>query len=161
MKIKVISMNKKDFLIITCLRKNARESLTNMSKRTNIPISTIYERLKTNTDGLIHKHTSLIDFNKLGFSTRANIMLRVHKDSKEDLKKYLLNYFQVNSLYRINNGYDFLVEGIFRHLKELEEFLDNLETRFNIEHKEIHYIIDDLKREAFMTDPLFLELAQN
>ncbi len=151
-------MNKKDLLIVSYLRKNARETLTNMSKKTKIPISTIYEKLRTQNGGIIKKHTSLIDFNKLGYSTRANIMLKVSKESKEAIKEHLLKAQQINSLYRINNGYDFLVEGVFRHLKELEEFLEKLDEKYDIEKNEVYYIIDDIKRETFMSDPQMLDM---
>ncbi|MGM5487849.1 MAG: Lrp/AsnC family transcriptional regulator [Nanobdellota archaeon] len=151
-------MNKKDMLIVTCLRNNARESLTNMSKKLKIPVSTIYERLRQNGGGLIKKHTSLIDFNELGYSLRANIMLKVNRSCREEIKEYLLKHFQVNSLYRINNGFDYLCEGVFRHLKEFEEFLEKVEEKFTIEKVDVHYVIDDLKRESFMSDLQLLEI---
>ncbi|MFO7710778.1 MAG: DUF758 domain-containing protein [Candidatus Woesearchaeota archaeon] len=151
-------MNQKDMQIITCLRSNARESLTNMSKKLKIPVSTIYERLRQNGGGLIKKHTSLIDFNELGYSLRANIMLKVNKSCRESLREYMLSHLHVNSLYRINNGFDFLCEGVFRHLKEFEEFLEKLEEKFTIEKVDVHYIIDDLKRECFMSDLQLLDM---
>ena len=86
-------MNKKDLLILSNLRKNARMSLTNMSKSTHIPISTIFDRLKLHESGLIKKHTSLIDFEKLGFNTRANVCIKVDKEKREEIKEYLkLNF---------------------------------------------------------------------
>jgi DNA-binding Lrp family transcriptional regulator len=151
-------MKRKDLLILTELRKNARETLTNMSKRTKIPISTIYERIKNNNGGVITKFTSLVDFNRLGFSTRANIMLRVHKSSKTEIVKCLKKHHNTNSLYKINNGYDLLIEGVFRHLKELEEFLDMLDEKFELQEKQVHYIIDDIKRETFLEDPQLIPM---
>lgn len=148
-------MDKKDLKIICYLRQNARETLTNMSKKTKIPVSTIYERLKSQNGGLITKHTSLIDFNKLGYSTKAHIMIKVGKNSRDNLKKYLMNYNQINSLYKINNGFDFMIEGIFKHLRELEDFFEDLDEKFLIENKEVYYVIDDLKRETFLSDPVF------
>lgn len=151
-------MKEKDLMIVSLLRRNARETLTNLSKRTKIPVSTIYERLKKCDDGIIHKFTSLIDFSKLGYNARANIMLKAHKSSKKELKDYLKKHHQVNSFYKINNGYDYMIEGIFRHLNELEEFLESLEEKFEIENRNVYYIISDIKRESFMSDPKLLKL---
>jgi Lrp/AsnC family transcriptional regulator, leucine-responsive regulatory protein len=151
-------MKKKDLMIVSMLRKNARESLTNMSKRTKVPISTIYERLKSCNKGIITKFTSLIDFSQLGYATRANIMIKVHKNSKNALKEYLLKHQQTNSLYKINNGFDFLVEGVFQHLQELEDFLECIEDKFEIQNKQVHYIIDDIKRESFMAEPSSIDI---
>lgn len=146
-------MNKKDILIITNLRKNARMPLTMMSKKTNIPVSTLFDRLKSNEDQYIVKHTSLIDFQKLGFNTRANIALKADRDDKDALKEYLMKNCNVNSIYRINNGYDYMVEAVFKQLRDLEEFLDDLDKRFKITDKKSFFIIEDIKRESFMTDP--------
>ncbi|MBR9691938.1 winged helix-turn-helix transcriptional regulator, partial [Candidatus Woesearchaeota archaeon] len=72
-------MNKKDLKIIAYLRQNARMPLTKMSRKTQIPVSTIFDRLKMNENSLIVKHTSLLDFSKLGYNTRANITLKVDR----------------------------------------------------------------------------------
>ena len=76
-------MKKTDLLIISSLRQNAREKLTNMSKKTRIPVSTLFDRIRMHEGKLIKKHTALIDFNKLGYNTRANIILKVKKTDRE------------------------------------------------------------------------------
>ena len=146
-------MNKKDLLIISHLRQNARMPLTKMSKKTQIPVSTIFDRLKINKNNLIIKHTSLLDFSKLGYHTRANIMLRVDREDKEALKEFLIMNQSVNSVYKINNGFDFMVEGIFKQIKDMEEFIEAVEERFKITEKKSFFIIEDLKKEAFMANP--------
>ena len=153
-------MNQKDILLISNLRNNARETLTRISKRTNIPISTIYDKLKSYERNLIRKHTSLLDFNKLGFNARANIMIKVERSVRDEIKDYLIKHQNVNSVYKINNGFDFLVEGIFKHMKDLEDFMENLEDKFEIKNKQIHYIIEDIKRESFMSDSLTFSLVK-
>lgn len=145
-------MNQKDLKIITQLRQNARMPLTKMSKKIHIPISTIFDRLKLNEKEIIIKHTSLLDFTKLGYNTRANITLRVDRDDKEALKKHLINHHQVNSFYKINNGFDFMIEGIFKQIKDMEDFLESLEQKFKILDKKSFFIIEDIKREAFMSN---------
>jgi len=146
-------MNKKDVKIITHLRQNARMPLTTMSRKTQIPVSTIFDRLKINEDNLIVKHTCLLDFAKLGYSVRANITLKVDREDKQALRDFLMKSQSINSVYRINNGFDFMVEGIFKQIKEMEEFIEVLENRFKISDTKSFFIIEDLKREAFMADP--------
>ncbi len=149
-------MDKKDLKILTNLRHDARMSLTKMSKKTSIPISTIFDRIKIFQDNVIKKHTSLIDFNYLGYSTRANIMLLVDKKDKEAIKDFLLKHQSINSVYKVNNGYDFMIEGVFKQIKEMEDFLEQLEQRFTIVDKKSFFIIDEIKRESFMSDPEML-----
>lgn len=149
-------MKKKDLLILSHLRQNARESLTKMSKKTKIPISTIYERMKDNSGGLVQKHTALLNFDELGYMARAHIKVKVPPVQKAEIKSYLEANENVNSLYKINNGYDFLVEAVFRHIVNLEEFVEKIEEKFDITDKDVYYIVDDIKRESFMADPILL-----
>ena len=123
-------MNKNELLIITHLRQNARETLTKLSRKTGVPVSTIFDQLKR-TD-VINKHTCLLNFNKLGFNTRANIMLRVNREDRELVKDYLVKNSNINSVYKTNNGFDFMVEGIFKHIKDMEDFMEILEEKSEI-----------------------------
>ena len=151
-------IQKKDLQIISNLRANSRQTLTNMSRSTNIPISTIYDRLKANNGGLIERHTCLLDFNKLGFTTRAKVLLRADKSTREDLKQHLKKHKNINSLSKINNNYDFLFEAVFRQIKELEEFLESLEENYKVKSKQVFYIIEDVKRESFLAEPEMLDI---
>ncbi len=151
-------MNKKDLLIVSQLRNNARMSLTKMSRETRIPVSTIFDRLKVQEDTLIRRHVSLVDFSMLGYNTKASIAIKVKKEQKEQVKQYLITHQNVNSVYKINNGFDFLIEGIFRHIKDLEKFMDLFEEKFDIIQQQTFYIIDDIARERFMSKPELIEL---
>jgi len=152
-------MEKRELQILSMLRANSRESLTRMSKKTSIPISTIFEKLKNYERQFIHKHTSLIHFDKLGFTTIVKILLRVKREDKVALKDYLLKNIHVNSLCRINNNFDFMVEGIFKNLRDLEDFQEKLDERFSIKAKQYYFIIDDIKREEFMSDSNLVEMT--
>ncbi len=143
-------LSKKEMMILSCLRQDARQTLTKLSRKTNIPISTIYEKLKIYNQGLIKKNACLIDFGKLGFNTRAQLLIKVIKEDKDSLKDYLESNFNVNSIFKVSNGFDFMVDGVFRHIKNLEEFNEDLEERFNIKKNEYYFVIEELKKEAFM-----------
>ncbi|MFP4403724.1 MAG: Lrp/AsnC family transcriptional regulator [Candidatus Woesearchaeota archaeon] len=145
-------LSKKEIVIVTQLRNGARQNLTKISKRTNIPISTIFDKLKKLEERNIVKHTSLIDFEQLGYNTRATIMLKSGKNERYELEKYLLKHEKINSVFKITNGFDFFIEGIFRTIKELEDFLELVEDRFNVKKKNVFFIIKEIKRENFMTN---------
>ncbi|MBN2457953.1 Lrp/AsnC family transcriptional regulator [Candidatus Woesearchaeota archaeon] len=149
-------IDRKGFIILSQLRKNARESLTKMSRKTNIPVSTIFERLNSD-DNAIKKHTTIIDFNKLGYLTIVNVLLSVKRSNKEELQYYLMKNRNVNSLYKIANGYDFLFEGIFKDMYELESFMDDIDENFQIKSKQVLYLLKEIKREDFLSSPEFVE----
>ncbi|MFH1505773.1 MAG: Lrp/AsnC family transcriptional regulator [archaeon] len=144
-------MNKqKELLLMSHFRSNARESLTRLSKKTHIPVSTIFDKLKEFENSVISKHTSLIDFRKLGFDLKVHMMFKVNKENREDFQKFLLRHPRINSIFRINNGFDYLVEVIFRDMKELQEFGEKIDY-FNIEQKQDFFVLEDLKREEFLS----------
>src|SRR3989338_3752072 len=136
-------MKKEDLLILSCIRQNSRQGLTNMSRSTSIPITTIYHKLKGYEKNFIKKYTSIVDFPKLGYNTRAIIMVRTKREMRDQLFDYLLSYRALNSLHKINNGYDFLMEIIAKEIKEVELFVEHMETAFNVDKKEVHYLIED------------------
>jgi len=146
-------LKQKDILIISNLRKNARESLTKISKATGIPISTIYDRIKSYENNIINKHTTIVEFAKLGFNTRANIIIKTKRDQRDEIREFLQKNTNLNSVYKINNGYDFLIEAVFRDIKEMEDFIENMESKFSIKSKQVFYIVDDIKRESFLNNP--------
>jgi len=146
------NMDQKDMLIIAHLRENSRKKLTQISRKTDISISTIFERMRKND--IIKKYTTILNFNKMGFMARTQIILKVHKNQRIELQKFLLKHESVNSMYKINNGYDFLVDGIFRHLKDAEDFVEILEDNFKIKSVKVFYIIDELKEEEFMSNTI-------
>ncbi len=156
----MMGLTKKDFILLNFLRRNARENLTTMSRLTNIPVSTLYDRLKAREQDVIRKHTTIVDFDKIGFSSRTQIALRFDRSDRDAAKAYLMNNHQVNSLYKINNGYDFLIDAIFKNVKELDEFLDKLEVKFKLQDKMLFYVIEDIKREEFLSDPKLFNFDQ-
>ena len=153
-------MDKNDLKIIATLREDARTSLTEVSRMLNVPISTIYDRLKLHNGTKIKKYSAILDFNEMGFPSRAKIFIKKGNTKKEELKEHLMKHFNVNSLYKINNGYDFIVDVIFSDMKELEVFLENIEQKYGVKNPEVHYILEELKVETFLSDRKFVDLVK-
>ena len=147
-------MNEKINLLLSCLRENSREKLTSISKKTNIPISTLFDTLRELQGGVIRKSTILVDFFSLGYHSHAQIFLKVNKMDKERIIKHFSFNEDINSVYKTNNGWDFIIETIHKNVKELDQFLGDLENKFQIENHQIHYLIDEIIKEKFMVENL-------
>ncbi len=143
-------MNSKKIQLILELRNNSREKLTSISKRTNIPISTLFDLLKELNEEVIKKNTIILDYSKLGFHTKALVFLKVNKVNKEKLRNHLNINPNVNTLHKVNHNWNFIIETIHKSIKELDTFLEKLEEEYNIEDKQIHYLVDEVKREGFV-----------
>src|SRR3989339_678337 len=138
-------MEPKNLQFLSCLRENSREKLTEISKQTKIPISTLFDMLKEMQGSVITKNTVLLNFHKLGFKVHAQIFLKVNPESKEKIRNHLLFNQNVNNLYKINNEWDFVVETLHKNIRELDGFLDALNSKFRIEKHQIHYLVDEIK----------------
>ena len=152
-------MNTKDVKILACLRQNGRMPISKLSKKTGLPVSTIFDRLRSRN--CIERHVALLDFGSLGFSTKAIVLVRAPKETKDALHKYLSMHFHINNLCRVNNGYDYCFECVFKTINELENFLESLEEKFDIKTRTAFYIINEIRREAFLSDPNTAELVLN
>lgn len=137
-------ITERDLRIVQELRKNARKSLTDVSKDVSIPSSSLFKMVKRLENGkVIQKYSTLIDYNKLGYHTRVCLNVRVKE--KEKFKEFMMRNPRVNSLLRIS-GNSFFAELIFKNMLELEDFLENLE-KFSIQNKEVFHIIQEIKKE--------------
>ena len=141
-----MKLTKKDISLLQCLRRNSRMSLTEMSKRTKIPISTLFDRLKVQQNNIALKHTTIVDFEKLGFPTRAQIFLKTSLLERSKLESYLKFHDNINSIFKSTNKFDFIVEGIFSQIKEVDSFLEELESKFPSLTYDTHYIVKDIVR---------------
>jgi DNA-binding Lrp family transcriptional regulator len=153
-----MNLKKEDKLVLSYLRTNSRIPLTRLSKHTGIPISTLHDRLSMKFPKCIQRYTTLLQFNTLGYNARAILILKVGRQDRVQIRNYFEKQRFVNSIYRINNGLDFLVEVVFKNMAQLEHFLEILDDLFALEYKEVFYIIKDIKRESFLSDPNMVKL---
>lgn len=148
-------LTKTELMILSYLRTNARKNISHISRQTRIPVSTIFSKLHRLENECIKKHTCLLDFQKLGLE-RKKIFLKSSKDDRDRLLNSLLKDKCVNTVLKIDNKFDFLVEVVFGKMAEYYEFLERLEE-YDILAKEEYYVIDDLKAEEFLAirEPVF------
>lgn len=146
-------MKDKERLIISYLRKNGRFTLAYISRMTNIPVSTLFDNIKNYEKDLIKKTTCIVDFAKLGYSTRANIAIKADRSSREEIQKFICEHPNTNSVFEIDSGFDLLAECVFSNIKELNDFTDILNEKFKILELRVYHVIDDIKREEFMSNP--------
>lgn len=144
---------KEDKIALAYLRADARIPLTHLSKRCGMPVSTLFDRLSARFTSVVEKFTALINFNTLGYAARAFVILKVKREDRIPVREYLEKQPCLNSLYKINNGFDFMAEVVFQTMGELEQFSDKLEDQFSLLHKELYYVISDIHRERFFAVP--------
>lgn len=144
-------MNKKEQLIISHLRKDARTSLASISEEINTPVSTIYDNInRLKNKEVIKKFTALVDFAKLGYHHQSKMALRIPKEDKIKLLNFLQKHPSVNSLHEIDNGFNFFIETIHPTIKENLEFKDELYENFSIISIQEYQVVKEIVREKLL-----------
>jgi DNA-binding Lrp family transcriptional regulator len=135
----------KEFAVLRQLRGNSRDSLAKISKRTTIPVSTVFDILKKMEKDVITRHVSLIDFSKVGYGIRVLYILRAV--AEKQMRDFLMNTENVNTLSFTHEDY-FCAECVFRNMKEVRNFKDEIEGIGVFEYNE-NIITEEVKKEEF------------
>ena len=149
---------KKDKEIISYLRQDSRIQLTKLSRKTGIPVSTLFERIKYLRASVINKPTIIIKFLELGFRIHVFVMIKTLGNNKEEVLTYLRNNKNTNSLWRINNHFDILAEMVFGDLKQFDDFVQKLDGNFSIRDLEFEYVVEEFEKEKFFSDANTIKL---
>jgi len=124
-----------DRKILDILKRNAKTSLKEMSKELDLPITTVYYRLKRlEKEGIIESYTIKIDYEKLGYKVKAFILIKYDPSSgisQKDLLKKLKSFDDVEEAYIITGEYDILLKIISKDIEELSTFV--LDVLRNVE----------------------------
>ena len=154
-------LTNKEILLLSNLRADGRQSITKLSRKTKIPISTIYDKLKRyEEEHLIKKYTPILDFTVLGYAVRITLLVRVPPEQKTQAKEFFQKNKAVNTCYRVHTVYDFLIEALFKSLEDVQIFLDATEQGMQVTAKEVYYMLEECKKEDFFAEPEYLKLGE-
>ena len=135
----------KQLLVLSELRKNSRQHLSEIANKYSIPNSTVFDNYKL-ISRFIDRYVTLIDFEKLGYSLRMNFIFRMKNNEIID---FLHKQKNINSIHKINNKHTLLVDCLFRNIKEVYELKELLQDKGVRKIGMIH-IIDEIKNEKFL-----------
>ncbi len=137
-------MKQKSKQLLNALRKNARTTLTQINRSTDIPVTTLFDHYFELRKNYINRHSSVLDYRRLGFHCRNIIIL---EDDSEVLWNLLAHPF-VNNIYRLKQD-QLMAEIITPSMKEFHELVLFLEDRGFPTTKKFE-IIDELDYERFL-----------
>ena len=130
--------------ILRHLRKDARKKLTEISRETGIPVTTVFDHVKALQDSVVIKSVALLDFPDLGYHFNTFF---VADNAKSDAIRYLRENARVNNLFLVGDN-KAIFEGVFSSHSEKSEFLESIHA-FDLELTE-HPVYEEIKRESFL-----------
>lgn len=124
-------MDKKYEKIIQILRENSRLTTREISKKTGIPITTVFKRIKKlNEEGIIRKFTIELDYSKVGKALLAYVLvkadlktLKQKNKTQYDLAKELKKIEGIQKADIVTGGRDLIAQLRAENVEELEKIL--------------------------------------
>lgn len=140
-------LTKKQKLVLAELRKNSRQHFSEIAEKHNIPKSTLFDNYKS-VSKYIKKNTTLIDFERLGYSLRMNFVFRIKNNEIFD---FLDKQKNINSVYRINNKNTLFIECFFRNIGEAYSLKEEMQNK-GIRKINLIHVIEEIKKETFLAN---------
>lgn len=130
--------NEKDLWVLSLLRSNARLAVVEIGRKTGMPASTVFDRMKK-LHPLVLKYTTLIDFAEFGQPIRLVLLMN------GSCLESLMEAKAVNSIYRLADG-ELLAECVFADNAKAQDFLES----FQCDIHQVVTVIEDVIREKFL-----------
>jgi Lrp/AsnC family leucine-responsive transcriptional regulator len=132
------NIDKKDMRIIEYLKEHGRDKISDISNALEIPRATIFERMeRLRKDGFIKKYTVDLNYEKLGYSVLAYIMIQYNPKSEIDQKTLCVNLSKMDNVISasiVTGDWDIILLTAQKNMRELSKFvLEHLRTMEGIE----------------------------
>lgn len=125
-----MTLDKRDEKIIKALKKNARASIRDISKATQIRPSTVHQRIKRlQEDGVIEGFTVKLNDDKIGKGFA--VFMLISGSTERYLDQRFLKNEHVKGIYGITGEYDLLIKLKFRDMIAFNEFLLTFREKYS------------------------------
>lgn len=120
-------MDSIDLKIINVLKENSRSSTSEISKRVNLSIPAVAERIrKMDEAGIIEKYTIKVNRDKINFKLLAFVFVNIDKTENVDgFRKAIVQYSSVLECHHVAGEYDYLLKVLVEDTKSLEYFMSD------------------------------------
>ncbi|MBT3538474.1 Lrp/AsnC family transcriptional regulator [Candidatus Woesearchaeota archaeon] len=121
-------LDDKDHKIINVLKKNSREPIREIAKKTKLRPSTVHVRIrKLVAEGVIDKFTLKLNNELMDEGFIAIILLNT-----DNLDPKVISNKQVKEIFGITGEYDILMKAKFKGVSEFNDFVLALRKLYNI-----------------------------
>ena len=136
-----------DEKLLGVLQENARISISELSKRINLSLSAVSERLKKlEASGVIKQYTAILDPVEMEKNIIGVLMVSVSGDPKAcDVEKYISSNDSVMICSRITGTYDFLIKVCAKNQAEFQVIIDGIKRLRGVSSVHSMILLNDLK----------------
>ncbi len=121
------NIDKKDMKIIDYLKEHGRDKISDISNSLDIPRATIFERMeRLKKDGFIKKFTVDLNYEKLGYSVLAYILIEYDPKAKTDQRTLCFNLSKLDNVISasiVTGNWDIIIMSSHKSMKDLSTFV--------------------------------------
>ena len=140
-------MNHLDYQIIHELKKNARQTASEISKTIHLSVSTVIERIrKLEKAGLIQSYTAITNDQKLG--NDITVLMEVsmeHPRFNEDFITVITSHPNIIACYYLTGEFDFMLKICCRSSEHLEQIHNCIKDCPGVRLTRTHYVLRTVK----------------
>ena len=143
-----------DIKILNCLKKNAREKASEISKEIHLAVSTVIERIrKMESSGIIQSYTIILDEKQLGNDVTALMEVSLeHPKYYDAFTEMIQNNPNIVSCYYMTGDFDFILKIICKSSEHLENIHRTIKGQNGVSATRTHYVLKNVKN-SYSTIP--------
>ncbi len=136
-----------DEKLLSVLQENARISISELSKKINLSLSAVSERLKKlENNGVILQYTAILDPEEMEKHITAIVMFSLEGDGgHEEIIKYLDSNDGVLSCSRVAGNWDYIVKVCAKNQSALQTTFDEIKKLRGVVRFSSMVLLDDIK----------------
>jgi Lrp/AsnC family leucine-responsive transcriptional regulator len=122
-----IAVDSIDLKIINVLKENSRTTTSEISKKVNLSMPAVAERIrKMEQQDIIEKYTIKVNRDKINYKLLAFIFVNINKtENIEEFRRYINQFNSVLECHHVAGEDDYLLKVLVEDTKALEYFLSN------------------------------------
>lgn len=142
-------MDSLDREILSCLEENSREKASVISRKINLSVSAVLERIhKMEQQGIILGYTVHTDKRSLGLGMQAIMEVGLDRTgSHEDFAAMACKIPEIADCYYLNGDFDYLLKIYARDPEDLEKTHNSIKSFKGVSRTRIYTVLKNIKEE--------------
>lgn len=140
-------MDTMDYKILKCLKANARNKASDISKEIHLSVSAVLERIrKMEKNNIIKNYTIIVDQKKLGNDMSALMEVSLeHPKFYESFTTAIKRNSNIVSCYYLTGDFDFMLKIFCRSSDHLERIHREIKSIEGVSSTKTHFVLKDVK----------------
>lgn len=140
-------MDEVDRKILIALRENSRRSATDISKRVNLSVAAVIERInKMEKIGIIQQYTLVVNQHKIGNDVMALMEVSLeHPKYYDEFTEKMKGMEDIEACHYVTGDYDFMIKINTRSSEELELLHRKIKSIRGVSGTKTFFVLKEIK----------------